>query len=86
LGAECPLPVNNPVTRTVGGEAVVNDQVVNLLRFSEAFSKLVKDTLKVGGFEAFWEWKLYVGTYRRTQRLQIWGDLEQVAQALLVRR
>jgi hypothetical protein len=52
-GVECTLPVKNPVTGFVSAEVTTNDAVVDLITASEAFSKLVKDTLKFGGFEAF---------------------------------
>jgi hypothetical protein len=52
-GAECTLPVKNPVTGKISAEVTTNDAVVDLFTASEAFSKLVKDTLKFGGFEGF---------------------------------
>jgi hypothetical protein len=52
-GAECGLPVKNPVPGAVSAEVTTNDSIIDLFTASKAFSVLVKDSLKFSGFAAF---------------------------------
>jgi uncharacterized cupredoxin-like copper-binding protein len=52
-GAFCPIAATYNITGKVSAEVTANDAVVNLITATEAFSKLVGDTLRFGAFEAF---------------------------------
>jgi hypothetical protein len=52
-GEFCPIKGKYPITGFISAQVTTNDAVVGLGIASEAFSKLVKDTLKFGAFEAF---------------------------------
>lgn len=57
LGEVCPKKGSYPVTGSISAEMTINNAVTNLITFSQGFSQLVKDTLKMGAFQAFWTGK-----------------------------
>jgi hypothetical protein len=57
LGEGCAVKGSYPVTGSISAEMTINNSVKNLITFSQGFSQLVKDTLKMGAFQAFWTGK-----------------------------
>jgi len=54
LGESCPVKGSYKVTGSISAEMTVNNSVTDLIKFSQGFSQLVKDTLTMGTFQAFW--------------------------------
>lgn len=52
-GAECPLPLSNPLKGSFTAEVTLNDMVKPVLIFSGAIQELTGDKMTLGSFEAF---------------------------------